>query len=71
MVLSRLFAWLRLEDYTAAKEKATDDVVSRYSRRNTLAQNGDTIDRDELDQLSVTGDDALLRLEKLIVRQSW
>ncbi len=66
MVFRCLLAWLHMEDYSAAKQKATDDIVARYSRGNTSMQNGDYIDRDKLTKLSALGDKAMARLAKLV-----
>ncbi len=66
MGLRKLVDWLRLADYSAAKEKATDDVVARYSRGNVAAQNGEYIDREKLDALSEEGDKAMTALDKIM-----
>ena len=66
MFFHRLAAWLQLEDYSVAKQKATDDIVARYSRGNTSMQNGHYLDREKLNQLSMNGDQAMSRLEKLV-----
>ena len=38
MAAMLIFEWVTLRDYEAAKERATDEVVERFSRGNTLAR---------------------------------
>ncbi len=70
MVFRRLRAWLRLDDYAAAKDRATDDVIARYSRGNIEVQNGHYLDRDKLNDLSSQADEAMSRLEKLVQKHA-
>jgi hypothetical protein len=70
MIFQRLRAWLRLDDYAAAKDKATDDIIARYSRGNTEIQNGHYLDRDKLNDLSARGDEAMSRLEKMVQKHA-
>jgi len=70
MVFKRLRAWLRLDDYAAAKDKATDDVIARYSRGNTEVQNGHYLELDKLNDLSSQGDKAMSRLERLVQKRT-
>lgn len=58
------YNWLTLRDYEAAKEQATDQVVERLSRGNTLAQDGSSIERSELDQMSTAADAAMNRVAR-------
>jgi hypothetical protein len=68
--LARIIGWLSLSDYTAAKEKATEEVIARYSRGNVAMQNGSFLDKDKLAGLSEKGDKAVERLRKLIPSDS-
>jgi hypothetical protein len=66
MFLRGLKAWLGLEDYAVAKQKATEDIVARFSRGNVAIQIGSFLDSDNLTQLSESGDEAMARLHQLI-----
>jgi hypothetical protein len=59
-----LLAYLRLDDYEAAKEAGTLSVLARYTRGNVLTQNGCVMDMDELDQLSKDGRAAMAEIRK-------
>jgi hypothetical protein len=54
--------WVTLKDYDTAKERATDEIVERLSRGNTLAQDGGSMEQDELDRMSLAADAAMLNL---------
>ena len=58
--------WVTLRDYDAAKERATDEIVERLSRGNTLAQDGASMERGELDTFSAAADGAMTKLERLV-----
>ncbi len=66
MFFRRLRAWLRLDDYFVAQQKATEEIVARFSRGNVAIQNGSFLDRDKLADLSEKGDEAMARLHKRI-----
>ncbi len=59
-----IYEWVTLRDYEAAKERATDEVVERLSRGNTLAQNGSSMEQSELNQISIAADAAMMRIER-------
>jgi hypothetical protein len=65
-MFARLREWLLLADYEAAKDHATDVIIARYARGNTSIQNGWYLDETDLAALSRAGDDALLKLKRLI-----
>jgi hypothetical protein len=58
------YDWLTLRDYEEAKERATDQVVERLSRGNTLAQDGSAMERHELDCLSSAADAAMRKMRQ-------
>lgn len=58
------WGWLFLSDYEAAKEQATEIVLTRYARRNTNFQNGAVLDKDDLEKLSAGGDYAMEGLKR-------
>lgn len=62
--IGRLRAWLLFADYDAAKEAASLDTASRYSRGNIAVQNGRILDKRGLDKLSEDGDDAAEALKE-------
>jgi hypothetical protein len=64
-LLQRILAWSSLEDYEAAKEQASIDVVARFSRGNVSVQNGQVMDDRELKVLSKRGDAAVASLDRL------
>ncbi len=70
MIFRRLSAWFQIDDYSAAKEKATDEIIARYSRGNTLVQNGYYLDQRNLDSLSERGDHAMAQLDKIVHRRA-
>jgi len=55
---------MTLKDYESAKERATDEVVERFSRGNTLAQDGSAMEQPELDQMSEAADKSMAKLSK-------
>ena len=61
-----IFEWVTLRDYEAAKERATDEVVERFSRGNTLAQDGASMEEAELNRFSIAADAAMIRIERRI-----
>jgi hypothetical protein len=63
-IISSIYDWLTLRDYHAAKEQATNDVVERLSRGNTLAQNGSSMEQHELNELSIAADMAMDKVER-------
>jgi hypothetical protein len=54
--------WVTLKDYDNARERATDEIVERLSRGNTLAQDGGSMEQDELDRMSLAADAAMLKM---------
>jgi hypothetical protein len=60
-----LYDWLTFRDYEAAKEGATNRVVERLSRGNTLAQDGSAMEQDDLDRLSAAADVALRKMSAI------
>lgn len=63
--LQKFLDWWTLNDYEAAKEKATEDIVSRYARGSVLVQNGSVIDEAEHAALVKRGDLAFEKLKKI------
>ena len=59
-----IYEWVTLRDYKATKERATDEVVERFSRGNTLAQDGSSMDNPELNRFSVAADAAMGKIER-------
>jgi hypothetical protein len=59
-----VYDWVTLRDYEAAKERATDEVVERLSRGNTLAQDGSAMEEAELLRISLAADVAMNKLER-------
>lgn len=57
-----LYKWLSFRDYYEAMQAATDAVIRRYARGNTLVQNGGFLDEQALRVLSLRGDRALTNL---------
>jgi len=66
MSIQTIYDWVTLRDYQQAKERATDQVVERLTRGNTLAQDGSAMEQDELDQLSRSADDAMRSLARAV-----
>lgn len=64
--LRAIYEWVTLRDYDAAKERATDEVVERLSRGNTLAQDGSSIEEPELTRMSVAADIAMKKIERRV-----
>lgn len=56
--------WLSLADYFAAKNRATEKIVTRLARNNALFQGGAIMDEAELRRKSEKADDAMRRLER-------
>jgi hypothetical protein len=59
-----IYEWLTLRDYEAAKERATDEVVERLTRGNTLAQNESSMEETELNRISIAADAAMEKIER-------
>jgi hypothetical protein len=59
-----LYEWVTLRDYEMAKELATDEVVERLSRGNTLAQNGSSMEVSDLNLMSEAADVAMKKIER-------
>jgi len=70
MLFRDLYRWLSLADYTDAKERATEEIVARFSRGNVCIQNGSYLDSDKLSRLSERGDKAMSRLRRLVSKNS-
>jgi hypothetical protein len=66
MSVRAVYDWVTLRDYEAAKERATDEIVERISRGNTLAQDGASMEQQELNSLSSAADAAMLKLGRRI-----
>lgn len=66
MNVRAVYDWVTLRDYDLAKERATDEVVGRFSRGNTLAQDGASLEQQELENLSLKADEAMRKLEALL-----
>lgn len=64
--LRAIYEWVTLRDYEAAKERATDEVVERLSRGNTLAQDGSSMEEPELTRMSVAADIAMKKIERRV-----
>jgi hypothetical protein len=64
--LRAIYEWVTLRDYDAAKERATDEVVERLSRGNTLAQDGSSMEEPELTRMSVAADKAMKKIERRV-----
>lgn len=64
MNIRAIYDWVTLRDYENAKERATDDIVERISRGNTLAQDGSSLERQDLNRISVAADSAMTKIEK-------
>lgn len=62
--------WLTLRDYEAAKGKAEQQIIARFSRGNVSIQNGWFIDKDRLAQLSCDAEKAVVSLRKLVARSA-
>ena len=56
---------MSLADYFAAKDRATDEIIARVARHNTLFQRGAVMDESELRRNSEKADDDIRRLERL------
>jgi hypothetical protein len=67
-LLQKILAWSSLEDYEAAKEQASTDVIARFSRGNVSVQSGQVVDELELKTLSEKGDAALASLDRLRIK---
>jgi hypothetical protein len=63
MNVRAVYDWVTMRDYDLAKERATDEVVERFSRGNTLAQNGSSLEEPELEDMSLQADEAMRELE--------
>jgi hypothetical protein len=61
-MLNKLRAWLSLADYDSASERATEQIIKRYTRGNVSLQNGWYLNEKKLDTLSKRGDQAASRL---------
>jgi hypothetical protein len=59
-----IYDWVTLKDYERAKEHATNQVVERISRGNTLAQDGSSMERQDLDHLSNAADRAMEKMQR-------
>ena len=66
MMFRRLIARLTMSDYEEARDRATKQIVSRYSRGNVRAQGGKFIEELELRRMSKAADAAMERLKKHI-----
>ena len=60
----RLYDWLTLADYEAAKADATERIVKRLSRGNVSAQNAWYMTEDDLVNLSIAADAALRKMQR-------
>lgn len=69
MLFRDLYRWLSLADYTDAKQRATEEIVARFSRGNVCVQNGSYLDSDKLSRLSERGDKAMARLRRLVSKR--
>ena len=59
-----LCGWLSLRDYEAAKEAATNEIISHLTRGSTVVQDGCVIDEEDLKELSSIGDRAMERIRR-------
>jgi hypothetical protein len=64
MNIRAVYDWVTLRDYENAKERATDEIVERISRGNTLAQDGSSMEQPELNRISIAADSAMKKIEK-------
>lgn len=64
--LRRFFDWLTFRDLEQERDLATDEVVSRYARRNTSMQNGWHLDEKGLVRYSRRADKAMLHIKRVI-----
>ena len=58
-----IYEWVTLRDYEAAKERATEEVVGRFSRGNTLAQDGSAMEQADLTRISIAADIAIGKIQ--------
>lgn len=65
--MTKLIDWIKLKDYEAAKENATKQIEERLSRGNTSAQNGSSMEEDELLALSIRADASMRKLQSLAI----
>lgn len=65
-MMKNLLDWLSLADYEKAKNDATNELVSRFCRRNVSIQNGWHIDSDDLKELSKEGDRAMNNISETV-----
>lgn len=63
-MLSKLIDRVVLSGYELAKQIATMDIIARFSRGNTAAQNGHLLDAPEIDELRASSAKAMKRLSK-------
>jgi hypothetical protein len=65
-MLQKIHSWFTLADYAHASERATRQVVKRYTRGNVSTQNGWYLNEADLSDLSERGDEAAARLRKFV-----
>jgi len=68
--IRELCGWFNLAEYKAAKEHATELVISRFGRGNISVQNGYILDDAGLKAQSLEGDAAFTRLSKRVKKHS-
>jgi len=69
-MFSKLCNWLALADYQEEKDRATDAIIARFSRRNVSVQNGWHMDDRSLEELSLEGDRAMNNISNIIAKQA-
>ncbi len=67
-LVSALRGFLTMSDYDDARDVATMDIVSRFSRGNVSVQNGQIFDERDMEVMSARGDHALAKLNRLARR---
>ncbi len=69
-MFAKLYKWLALADYQEAKDRATDEIIAWFSRRNVSVQNGWHMDDQDLEALSLEGDRAMANISRILAKQS-
>ncbi|MCX7899847.1 MAG: hypothetical protein N2444_07175 [Methylocystis sp.] len=69
-MFAKLWSWLTLADYQEEKDRATNEIIARFSRRNVSAQNGWHMNDRTLEELSLEGDRAMANIASIIAKQT-
>ena len=64
-----LHSWFTLGDYDAAKANALRAIFARFTRGNTVAQDGDSLDDEDAARALEAGDRAMEQLAREVGRR--